>query len=56
MGLMFNYTNGQREVMKKAPASDLGGARFCLLLINDKFIAIEREEVDNFIERESGNQ
>lgn len=52
MGLMFNFTNGQREAMKRKPASKYGGARFCLLLINDQFLDITREEVDRFIERE----
>lgn len=52
MGLMFNFTNGQKEVMKRKPESNLGGARFCLLLINDKFLNVERVEVDSFIERE----
>lgn len=52
MGLMFNFTNGQKEVMKRKPESTLGGARFCLLLINDKFVNVEREDVDYFIERE----
>ena len=52
MGLMFNFTNGQREVMKKKPASIHGGARFCLLLINDQFVAISRDEVDSFVARE----
>lgn len=52
MGLMYNFTNGQREVTSRQPASVHGGARFCLLLINDKFVKIVRDEVDSFIERE----
>lgn len=52
MGFMFNFANRQREVMKKNPGSHLGGARFCLLLINGAFVTVDRNEVDTFIERE----
>ena len=52
-GLMFNFINGQKEVMRQQPASTAGGARFCLLLINEKFNEVNREEVDKFVERET---
>ncbi len=52
LGLMFNFTNGQKEVIKKNPSSNFGGSRFSLLLINGNFVNITRGEVDKFIERE----
>lgn len=51
MGLMFNFIQGQREALLKSPASEYGGTRYCLLLINGGFKEVKREEVDRFIQR-----
>lgn len=51
-GLLFNFSNGQKELQIKTPMVSLGGARFCWVLINNNFKQSSRLDVDRFIEME----
>lgn len=55
-GLMFNFSNGQRELQEKKPTTPHGGARFCWVLINNTFKSAGRAAVDSFITREIENK
>ncbi len=52
LGVMFNFSSGQKELQFKNPTIEKGGSRFCWVLINDSFKQAGRREVDLFIARE----
>jgi len=52
IGFLFNFSNGQKELLEKTPATSRGGAKFCWVLINSTFDKSDRSEVDQFISRE----
>lgn len=52
LGVIFNFSNGQQELQITTPMTNLGGTRFCWVLVNDKFEEVGRQEVDQFISRQ----
>ena len=54
LGIMFNFSNGQKELQFKSPTTSHGGTRFCWVLVNEIFGQAGRADVDQFITRQLG--
>ncbi len=54
LGIMFNFSNGQKELQFMPPTTSYGGTRFCWVLVNDIFGQAGRSDVDQFITRQLG--